>query len=548
MMRWNGWGHESTVLPTPEEGLKYLQSKLGAGHPLAEANFDNVLAAVPKSRLENAKVASLSYVDMSSTTRLQHTRGQSLPDWLAMKSGRLNAFPDDVVFPDAVAFPESSEAVRHLLNLAVQEDFNVIPYGGGTSVAGHINPSKGSRPILTLSLARMNRLLDLDEESFIATFGAGTPGPQVEAQLRNKGYTLGHFPQSFEYSTIGGWVASRSSGQQSLKYGRIEQLFMGGHLETLHGSMSIPTIPASAAGPNLKEQVLGSEGRMGVITEVRVKISKVPDQERFYPIFFPSWDKAVAAARHLAQSDIALSMVRVSNEEETRTQLKLAGHPTSIAWLERYLSVRGIKANKCLMFIGITGLHLDVRRTALRVFSELKTFQGVRGPNVMGDKWSQGRFRFPYLRENLWQAGYAVDTLETAIAWPKVQPLVSALEASIRNAGIQRNTQAHVFTHLSHLYPQGSSIYTTYVFPVGASYEETYEHWLAMKSTASEIIVDMGGTISHQHGVGRDHAPYLTKEKGVLGIRAIANQLRLFDPDTRLNPGKLLPQEEDSWV
>jgi alkyldihydroxyacetonephosphate synthase len=548
MKRWNGWGHESLDVASPTAGLAFLQQRLGSSICLESPTLDQVLQEVPASRFKGCLLSTLPYVDLDAETRVRHTRGQSFPDWLALKSGKLQMFPENVTFPDAVAFPESSEQVQHLLQLAQSEDFNLIPYGGGTSVAGHINPQQGSKPVLTVSLGRMNRLLDFDEQARVATFGAGVCGPQLESQLRQFGYTLGHYPQSFEYSTAGGWIASRSSGQQSLKYGRIEQLFLGGRVETLYGSLILPVIPASAAGPNLKEQVLGSEGRLGIITEVQLKVTPLPEFEAFYPVFFPSWQQGLQAAKALSQSNLALSMVRLSLPEETRTQLKLAGHEQAVAWLERYLNLRGAGEEKCLMMLGVTGTRALARRSLVNAWSLLKTFKAVKAPKSMGKAWSEGRFRFPYLRENLWQAGYGVDTVETAVIWPQVRPLITQLEASLRQAAQQLKHNLLVFTHLSHVYQQGSSVYTTYIFPVGADYQTSYERWLNLKQAASTAIVQQGGTISHQHGVGVDHAPYLSSEKGALGIRSIAHQLRLFDPDARLNPGKLLAPEDEVVV
>src|SRR5690554_7737890 len=196
------------------------------------------------------------------------------------------------------------------MDFCLEQDIVLIPYGGGTSVAGHINPPEVDKPVLTVDMGRMNRLLELDTESQIATFGAGTPGPLVESQLRAKGYTLGHFPQSFELFTLGGWVASRSSGQQSLRYGRIEQRFAGGRVETPLGRLDIPTFPASSAGPDVREMILGSEGRMGILTEVKVRVSPLAEQESFYVIFFPSWEQARTAARQLVQGRVQLSMLR----------------------------------------------------------------------------------------------------------------------------------------------------------------------------------------------------------------------------------------------
>ncbi|TVP51863.1 MAG: FAD-binding oxidoreductase, partial [Halomonadaceae bacterium] len=286
MRRWNGWGDESFHLTLPEAGQGFLQTRIGDGHRLADVELAAVCAQVPASRLPDHPL-----VTTDPETRVRHARGQSLPDWLAMRSGDIGCFPD------GVAEPENTEQVAELLQWCHDQQVSLIPYGGGTSVAGHINPLNQGRPVLTLSLARMNRLLDLDRESQIATFGAGTPGPMVEAQLLAEGYTLGHFPQSFELSTLGGWVASRSSGQQSLRYGRIEQLFAGGRMETLQGPWVIPTCPASAAGPDVREMILGSEGRLGVITQVQVRVTPLPEKESFHVLFFPDWTRARDAAR-----------------------------------------------------------------------------------------------------------------------------------------------------------------------------------------------------------------------------------------------------------
>ena len=261
MRRWNGWGDEAFNMALPPSAGNFLAQLLGKASPLKDATLEQVMGNVPASRLQAHPL-----IDTSAEQRVRHARGQSLPDWLAMRSG------DFAVFPDGVAFVENQQQVKQLLAYAREHQVEVIVYGGGTSVAGHITPKASERPILTISMARMNQLLDLDEQSQIATFGAGTPGPMVESQLRAKGYTLGHFPQSFELSTIGGWVASRSSGQQSLRYGRIEQLFAGGSMETFAGTMALATFPASSAGPDMREIVLGSEGRFGVITDVKVAV------------------------------------------------------------------------------------------------------------------------------------------------------------------------------------------------------------------------------------------------------------------------------------
>jgi alkyldihydroxyacetonephosphate synthase len=529
MRRWNGWGDEATVVELPKHGAAFLGDLIGAGQVLPDASLAEVLAKVPGSRLPTHELVVTAAED-----RVRHARGQSLPDWLAMRSG------DFGVFPDGVAYPETAEQIRQLMAWAASQDVLLIPYGGGTSVAGHINPQAGDKPVLCLSLERMSRLLELDEQSQIATFGPGANGPQVESQLRARGYTLGHFPQSWELSTLGGWVVTRSSGQQSLRYGRIEQVFAGGKLETFAGTLEIPTFPASAAGPDLRELVMGSEGRFGIVSEVKVRVTRLAEQERFYAVFLPSWPQALLAVRNLTQARVPLSMLRVSNAIETQTQLALAGHPGQIALLEKYLNWRGAGVGKCMLTFGVTGNRQQNAASLKQAKKLLKSYGGVFTGTLLGNKWAEGRFRFPYLRHGLWEAGYAVDTLETATDWSNVDNLLNKLEASLREGLRDEGEQVHVFTHLSHVYGEGSSIYTSYVFRPAATYAGTFERWQKLKHAACSAIANNRGTISHQHGVGRDHAPYLPVEKGELGMAALKAMAVHFDPDARLNPGVLL--------
>lgn len=532
MRRWNGWGDDANGYELKPSGLAFLQARLGSATPLPDASLEQVLAQVPPTRLPEHPL-----VKTDAEIRVRHARGQSLPDWLAMRSGAMGPFPD------GVAEPENSDDVRALLDWALANDIIVIPYGGGTSVAGHINPPQLDAPVLTLSLARMNRLLDLDPVSQIATFGAGTPGPQVEAQLREHGFVLGHFPQSWELSTVGGWIASRSSGQQSMRYGRIEQMFAGGRMETPRGTLNIPTIPASSAGPDLREMVMGSEGRFGVLTEVKVRVTPLPDVEQFHVAFAPDWLSAVKLVRSMAQAKLPLSMLRLSNAEETRSHLKLAGHENLVGWLEKYLAFRNNGDGKCMITFGVTGQARACAQVLAEAKRRIRAAGGVHVGTLLGKKWEESRFRSPYLRHGLWEHGYAVDTLETCVDWTRVPEAVARIEQAIRdNCGDEG--KVHVFTHLSHLYPQGSSIYTTYVFRCSPGYEETRTRWAAMKTAASDAIAEVGGTISHQHGVGRDHAPWLQHEKTAQGMAALRALAHHFDPSGQLNPGCLLEAED----
>jgi alkyldihydroxyacetonephosphate synthase len=531
MRRWNGWGDDSNSYAVKPNARQFIVDKLGHSQCLPEASFADVVASVPASKLAEHRLLNLD-----PEQRVRHARGQSLPDWLAMRSGQYGNFPD------AVAFPISAAEVRELLDHARDVDALVIPYGGGTSVVGHITTPQSERPVITINMGRMSGLLNLDEDSRLATFGAGVAGPDLEAQLRARGYMLGHFPQSFELSTLGGWIASRSSGQQSLHYGRIEQLFAGGTMETPNGSLQIPSFPASSAGLDLRELALGSEGRMGIITEATVRVKPLPEHESFRVAFIPDWERAQTLVREIIQRGIGLSMLRLSGAVETETQLVLAGHPRMVAALQRYLSLRGVGEGKCMLTFGVTGNRSQCKLALKAVKSMIRAAGGVNGGTGLGEKWRQSRFRTPYLRESLWQMGYLVDTLETATDWPYVNTMVDAIETALKQS--MAPEPIHVFTHLSHIYAQGSSVYTTYLFKMADSYEETLSRWCRVKAAASNAVVAHRGTISHQHGVGSDHAPWLAVEKGEMGIGAIDAVCRYFDPQQRMNIGKLLPPLE----
>lgn len=529
MRRWNGWGDDSDEYLLTDEARAFVRQRVGDGRPPRDATREQVVRSVPPSRLKRAE---LFITDPAA--RVDHARGQSFPDWIAMKNGRMGPFAD------GIAFPTSHEEAAAALAEAKKIGAIVIPYGGGTSVVGHLDVPEGERPVVNISLEKLDQLTNVDEVSMLATLGAGTPGPRVEAQLAKHGYLLGHFPQSYEYSTIGGWVVTRSSGQQSYRYGRIENMFHSGKLITPRGELQIGSVPASSAGPDLREAVMGSEGRFGLVTEVTARIRRLPDQEDFHAVFFPSWDAGVDAVRALVQNDVQLSMLRLSNEIETETQLALvSGHRTALWFLARYLSMRGMGKGQCMLMVGVTGTEQECRISLQRLRDICALYGGLHVGKMIGKGWAKNRFRGPYLRNALWDAGYAVDTAETCINWPKVTPLMRAIEQAARDTLGEEGERVHAFTHLSHVYRQGCSIYSTFVYRSAGSHDADHERWARLKKAVSETMVAHGGTISHQHGVGVDHAPYMPAEKGALGMDLIRAMAREFDPEGMMNPGKL---------
>ncbi|KZL05417.1 putative FAD-linked oxidoreductase [Pseudovibrio axinellae] len=536
MRRWNGWGDDTHQTELADFAKALIAELLGQTRPLPNASLQEVVQSVPQTRAPDHPL-----IDKSPEVRIKHAAGQSFSDWIQMRSGVFTNIPD------AVAFPETSRQVRELMDWAARKDLILVPYGGGTSVAGHLACPVNDKPQITVALTRMNRMLDFDRESQIATFGAGVRGPDLEAQLAAIGYTLGHFPQSFELSTAGGWVVTRSSGQQSLRYGRIEQLFAGGTLETPNGTLEIPSIPASSAGPDLREIVLGSEGTLGILTEVKLRVTPLAEAEQFYTVFMPDWESGVAAIQAITQGRIPLSMMRLSNATETDVSLKLAVPENKLSKLNMLFKLRGLSEQKCMLTFGLTGSKKQVAANYKLANTFLKQHGGKRIFSAMlGDKWKEGRFKGPYLRDALWEHGVGADTFETAMDWSALRPYINVVEQNVSNALKAQGIPVFAFTHLSHVYPQGSSAYTTYLFPLASSYEETLQRWKIIKKIASDTVVAHGGTISHQHGVGRDHAPYLPAEKGKLGMSALKALSKSFDPDSRMNPGVLIADDTAS--
>lgn len=531
--RWNGWGDPAQEYPLPASARDYLSTRLQPEACPEDATLEQVIVQIPASRLPSHPL-----VNIDPELRLRHARGHSLPDWVALRSGRINTFPD------GVAFPTTSQDVQELFTYARQAGALVIPYGGGTSVVGHINPLVDSRPVLTLDMSQMNALTALDETSRLATIGAGASGPQIEAQLNDHGYTLGHFPQSFEYSTLGGWIATRSCGQQSYYYGRLENLFAGGEIVTPEGVVELPPLPASAAGPDLRQFVLGSEGRLGVVTRGTMRVQPCPEVNKFYGAFFHDWESGSAAMKDFAQKGLPISMARLSNALETETTLILSGKERLTGWADRGLNLLGFHQGYCLLIFGVTGPASQAGEILGNARRLIRRHHGLFAGGIPGKLWAQSRYRSPYLRNTLWNLGIAVDTLETAVPWKSVRTCSDAILNGLQQSFEDQGYPGLAFAHLSHLYQDGASIYVTCLFPRAVDPDETLRRWTALKLAGSQAVVSHAGTISHQHGVGLDHLPYLQAEKGELGLDLIQAVRHRADPLGMMNPGKLVEVQD----
>jgi alkyldihydroxyacetonephosphate synthase len=373
-----------------------------------------------------------------------------------------------------------------------------------------------------------------------ASLGPGLRGPEAEAALSAHGLTLGHFPQSFEYATIGGFAATRSAGQASAGYGRFDELVTAIEMLAPAGRLATLATPHTAAGPALRELIVGSEGTLGVITDVTVRVRPAPEVTRYEGWIAEDFASGAETVRALAHADRLPDVTRFSDPEETRISLALSGTAgLKRTALDAYLRLRR-RTGGCMMIVGWEGEPADVERRRALSSRTLRDTGAVKLGAAPGRAWSHGRFDGPYLRDELLDLGYFVETLETSHTWSRYEELYRAVGDALRGALSAEGTPGLVWCHLSHAYRDGASLYFTFVAPRKAGAE--IEQWRAVKTAACEAIVATGGTITHHHAVGRDHAPYMPAEVGEVGIEALRALKERLDPAGIMNPGKLLPE------
>jgi alkyldihydroxyacetonephosphate synthase len=520
---WDAWGDEPARLPA---GARALVSTVlpGKAHPVPR----RARPALTPSRLTDEDLAALGdllgagHATRDDDARLLHLGGKSTPDLLARRLG------DPQVAPDAVASPASHDEVLAVLRLCAARSIAVVPFGGGTSVVGGVAPERGGhRAVVALDLSRTAALLALDETSLLATFGAGTTGPQAEELLAARGYTVGHFPQSFRYASIGGFAATRSSGQASRGYGRFDDLVHALRVATPAGDLELGRAPASAAGPDLRELFLGSEGAFGVLTEVTVRIRPVPAATAYAAWTFPDFESGAAAFREATQRGIRPTVLRLSDASETRVNATIGGHLTRL---------RG-----CLAVATAEGATDAEARAVRDALDAVFTAHGGRSRGEdPARSWERGRFASPALRDALLDIGVLAETLETASTWARLDALKTAVTDALVGSLTADGTKPIVMCHISHVYPAGASLYFTVVAALTA---DPASQWQRAKDAASLAIGSAGGTITHHHAVGRDHRPYLEAEIGPLGVAALRAVKDVFDPTGIMNPGVLVPQQ-----
>lgn len=534
--RYWGWGtrDRSFDAAKAEKFIAVLESDIGLARDEKKQVPDVDDFSIPKSRLPESFTKAWCHRGLSSEKldRLVCAVGKSYRDLVRVRTHGIASFPD------AVLRVKSRDDLVDLMQDAEKYGISLVPFGGGTGVVGGTEClGKKDSAVVIVDLKGLNRLLAFDEMALTATFEAGVLGPDLEQMLNKKGYTLGHFPQSFEYSTLGGWVATRSAGQNSTRYGKIEDMVTSVELIAPRGRMITHNVPASATGPSLRQIIIGSEGVYGIIASATVRVSPLPETQKFVQAFFADFWQAANAVREIMQKGIRPSILRLHDAEETGLFSKLSSHG---GWEARLLSAwqawHRLGKKPSFLLMACEGPAGVVKTDMQLITHVLRQNRAAILPIPMSERWKKDRFVLPFLRDNLMDVGYFIDTLETAAPWSALEPLHLAMQKAFDPKKI--GEKLVVGCHLSHAYTDGASLYFTFIGKQRPGQE--IKQWEKIKKTATDVIVACGGALSHHHGIGYDHNRWMKNEAGEMGLaiyRAIRNEL---DPQEIMNPGKLV--------
>ena len=524
-----GWGYEDEG-PTPEQQeriAELLAARLGVAVPRAQRapRLEEIQLRAPRITPPPSLAALCS---TTSYDRAGHTYGKSFRD---IVRGFRRDFANP---PDVVAFPPDEGAVAALLDWCANVGAAAIPYGGGSSVVGGVEaPHAGAyRGVVSIDLGRLDRVLEIDTVSRAARIQAGVLGPALEAQLRPRGLTLRHFPQSFEFSTLGGWIATRSGGHFATLYTHIDDFVESLRVVTPSGVVESRRLPGSGAGPSPDRLFIGSEGILGIITEAWMRLQHRPTLRASASVTFADFAAGAAAVHGLGQSGLYPSNCRLLDPGEAFTSgagngneavlvlgFESADHPLD-AWMERAL--------ECCRDHGGT-----VPDGAGRTRSD----EGASREGMAG-AWRQAFLGAPYLRDAIVGLGMISETFETAITWDRFAEFHTAVMERT-SAAVRRVCGAGTVTcRFTHVYPDGPAPYYTVLAP--STPERQIEQWAEIKTAASETLLALGGTITHHHAVGRDHRPWYDRERPDGFARALGAAKAVLDPKAILNPGVLI--------
>ncbi len=517
-----GWGLPGERYPRNrlDRVLNLLRDR---GIEVREARGPPTLPSPSPSELSAGEIEALrniTAVNVDGEERVVHSLGKSYLDLLGLRVGL------PLVVTDAVAFPSSVKEVKGLVEWATDRGVSLVPFGGGTSVLGGLKAWKGRhKAVVTVDLRRLNRVKEVDETSMLVVAEAGIRGPEMEEALHSRGLTLGHYPQSFHFSSLGGWIATRSSGHLSGRFGGIEDMVQAVRLVTPRGEIETRSVPARSTGPELKEMIIGSEGSLGFIVEAVLRVHKRPVAKESRVLLFPDFPRALDICRQMVQGGIVPAMIRIADEDEASMILALAG-----------LEAEDVPA---LVLLEFHGDKREVEASMRKAVSHWVKADAVDIGSETAELWEEEYYRAPYLRDDLLDRGLLVETLETAANWSDLQDLYTAVDDALVEVFSRNRIEGLVLCHLSHAYLDGASLYFTILSPQLPGRE--MEQWQELKEAATEAILQRG-TLSHHHGIGIDHARWLRREHGEIGLRALRALKAAVDPEGIMNPGKLLEE------
>ena len=551
-MKWWGWGAEDVSFThegKPElapfiERVLCLDVRRAGTRPITFAELEVPRSALPYDlRAQLVDAVGHEHVSIDDHDRVVHGRGKSLTDLIRQRRGDLGRPPD------AVVRPGSEDEVAAVVAAALEHDAVVIPFGGGSSISGSLQADEAeTRPVISLHMGRLDRVLAVDPISQLARVEAGVFGPDLERQLEAQGWTCGHFPDSFTYSTLGGWIATRSSGMQSDRYGDIAEITRGLRVVTPSGILNVRPVPATSTGPSVREMVLGSEGRLGVITEATIHVRRVPPERKILGYLFPGWGDALAALRDIAASEASPSVTRVSDPPETAFSFAMREAPTQVdrlksAALQTLLRRKGWDRDAiCLSFIGYEGSARQIARDRKLTERIVKRHGGLGIGASPGRLYDQKKFDTPYIRDFLLDRGAPADVSETSAPWSRLERLYDNVMAAGNGAFRDLGVPGYLMCHLSHSYHSGACLYFTFALnPPGD--HDALEDYGVVKQAIQQAFVDSGATLSHHHAVGTEHAQWLEEDISAPGVAMVRALFEGCDPGGNLNPGKIVPTD-----
>lgn len=501
-----------------------------------EMGLETVDIELP-SALSTEQLSTLSQivgqenVSTDSYDRLSVAYGKTMVDIMRLRK----KIAENVA--DAVVYPRGRDDIVQLVKYCSEQKIPMYVYGGGSSVTRGVEPVKGG---ISLDMRRhFNKVIAFSEHNQTITVEAGMSGPQLEKTLNDaqklfnaqRAYTCGHFPQSFEYSSVGGWVVTRGAGQNSTYYGKIEDIVISQEYVTPAGIIKSDEFPANATGPSIDEIMMGSEGAFGILTHCTLRIFRyMPENRRRFSFVFKDWQSGVEASREIMQGEFGFpSVFRLSDPEETSVAFRLYGVADTV--IDKMLNLRGYKDGRRVLMLGFTegekGFSKNVKRNISRV---CKKYGAMYTTGLVTKGWEHGRFSDPYLREDMGDFGLMLDTLECAVNWDN---FMDVYENVRRFCKARPNTIC--MTHMSHFYPQGANLY--FIFEAKMSELDEY---LEYQGGIMDNIQKYGAAMSHHHGIGKMTAPWLEAQIGKNQMDIYRTLKKHFDPDNIMNPGGTL--------